>query len=117
MSVTGVPAGLVDAELPSDFDLVVAMYPALRRTDDGVAQARLLDVVAPGGHLVFVHHADVAPGHGWNPEDYVGPDAVLALALERGGWDVVTNERRPRNVSGGAGAHHRDDRIIHLRRA
>lgn len=55
-------AGLLDAGLPpAAFDLVAALYPALRRTDpdDDAAERALLAALAPGGTLLVVHHADV----------------------------------------------------------
>ena len=121
VKVDGVAAGLLDASLAdASYELVSAMYPALLRTPTGEAEQRLLDLVAPGGTLLVVHHADVdrehALDHGCNPENYVSPDDVRALAVERGGWDVVTNERRVRKHVLGAGAHHRDDLIVRLRR-
>ena len=117
--VNGVAADLLDAPLMDDsYELVSAMYPALLRTPTGEAEQRLLDLVAPGGTLLVVHHADVdrkhALDHGCDPDDYVSPDDVRALAVERGGWDVVTNERRERTVVVGAGAHHRGDLVVRL---
>ncbi|MGB7979672.1 MAG: class I SAM-dependent methyltransferase [Candidatus Nanopelagicales bacterium] len=121
VQVQGVAAGLLDASLvDASYDLVSAMYPALRRTPTGEAEQRLLDLVAPGGTLLVVHHADIdrehALEHGCDPDDNVGPEDVHALALARGGWDVVTNEPRQRNHQSGAGAHHKNDHIIRLRR-
>lgn len=55
-------AGLLDAGLPqAAFDLVTALYRALRRThpDDDAAERALLAALAPGGTLLVVHHADV----------------------------------------------------------
>ena len=121
VQVQGIAAGLLDASLTAaSYDLVSAMYPALRRTPTGESEQRLLDLVAPGGTLLVVHHADVdreyALDHGCNPDDYVGPDDVLALAVERGGWDVVADERRDRKNVLGAGAHHKNDLVVRLRR-
>jgi hypothetical protein len=84
-----------------------------------VAEKALLDVVAPGGVLLFVHHADMEHrhdhGHGgassgdghderhdgdstdekpFDPADYVWP-ANLAAALGDD-WVVEVDERRPR---------------------
>jgi 2-polyprenyl-3-methyl-5-hydroxy-6-metoxy-1,4-benzoquinol methylase len=119
--VDGVGAGLLDASLPdASYDLVIAMYPALLHTPTGEAERRLLDLVAPGGTLVVVHHADIDRDHaleqGYDPDDYVSPEDVRAVAVERGGWDVVADERRARGQVVGAGAHHTNDLVVRLRR-
>jgi SAM-dependent methyltransferase len=119
--VDGVAAGLLDASLPdAPYDLVIAMYPALLRTPTGEAERRLLDLVAPGGTLLVVHHADIDRDHalerGYDPDDYVSPEDVRVLAVERGGWDVVADERRARRPVLGAGAHHKSDLVVRLRR-
>jgi hypothetical protein len=115
----GVAAGLLDASLPdATYDLVIAMYPALLRTPTAEAERRLLDLVAPGGTLLVVHHADIDREHaleqGYDPDDYVSPDDVRALAVERGGWEVVTDERRARRNVMGAGAEHTSDLVVRL---
>jgi SAM-dependent methyltransferase len=109
VSVHWVHSGLVDAGLPAaSFDLVSAQYPVLARTPGSVAEHTLLDLVAPGGTLVIVHHADFEANnsehHGFNPADYVGPWDVEPLLRDE--WKVETNERRPRHLTAGAGAHH-----------
>jgi SAM-dependent methyltransferase len=49
---------LLSADLPTDgFDLVSAQYPALVRTPGVEEGLALLNAVAPGGTLLFVHHA------------------------------------------------------------
>ena len=122
VEVEGVAAGLLEAPLPeASYDLVIAMYPALLRTPTDVAEQRLLDLVATRGTLLVVHHADIDPEHarehGCDPDDYVSPDDVRALAVARGGWAVVADERRERaTVLGGAGAHHRNDLVVRLQR-
>lgn len=112
-------AGLVGAPLaPGGFDLVSAQYPALLRTPGRDAERALLAAVAPGGTLLVVHHADVdaeqAEAHGFDPADYVAPADVAALL--DGDWRVEVDERRPRSVSGGAGAHHTHDLVLRARR-
>jgi len=119
--VEGVAAGLLDAPLAeAGYDLVSAMYPALLRTPTAQAEQRLLSLVAPGGTLLVVHHADIDREHaleqGYDPDDYVSPDDVLALAIERGGWDVVADEHRERGNVLGAGAHHHHDLVVRLAR-
>ena len=76
--------GLLDAVFPPHgFDLVSAQYPALLHTGTQGAERALLAAVAPGGHLVVVHHADideeVAKAHGFDPADYVSVADVSAL--------------------------------------
>ena len=114
-------AGLLDAGLPpAAFDLVAALYPALRRTDpdDDAAERALLAALAPGGTLLVVHHADVDTEHaratGFDPADYVGPADVARLLDDD--WHVEVDERRPRHVASGAGAHHTVDAVLRARR-
>jgi SAM-dependent methyltransferase len=112
-------AGLVDAPLPeAGFDLVSAQYPALLRTPGDDAERALIDAVAPGGLLLVVHHADVDAEHakeqGFDPADYVSPTDVAALLSDD--WQVELDERRPREVVGGAGAHHTHDVVLRARR-
>ena len=119
VSVHWLLAGLLDAQLaPASFDLVSAQYPVLSKTPDAVAEHVLLDAVAVGGTLVFVHHADFQSNdhaHGdFNPADYVGPWDVLPLL--GADWQVETNETRPRSVATGAGAGHSEDVILVARR-
>jgi hypothetical protein len=115
-------AGLLDAELPAGaFELVSAQYPALLRTPGKDAESALMGAVAPGGTLLVVHHADMDADHaehakerGFDPADYVHPEEVAALLDDD--WEVVVNERRPRIVEGGAGAHHTHDLVLRATR-
>lgn len=118
VQVTWVQAGLVEAALPAGaFDLVSAQYPALRKAPGAVAERALLDLVAPGGTLLVVHHA-LDPEHrlddDFDPALYVLPADVRALLGE--GWTVLVDERRPRAVSRGAGAHHVEDVVLRAQR-
>jgi len=115
--VEWVVAPLAEAGLePGTYDLVSCFYPALP-SDPGQGNARLLvELVAPGGHLVLVHHVvDVehARAHGFDPADYVGLDDVAGLLGD--GWEV-RREVRERHVNGGGGAHHTHDDVLHARR-
>lgn len=57
VDITWIHAGLLEAQLrEGGYDLVSAQYPALWRSPDAAAQQALLDAVAPGGRLLFVHH-------------------------------------------------------------
>ncbi|MGC0208587.1 class I SAM-dependent methyltransferase [Streptomyces levis] len=104
---------------PGSFDLVSAQYPALLRTPDAAAERALLAAVAPGGVLLFVHHAGVdtrqAQESGFDPADYVWPSTVVELLDDD--WEVEVDEQRPRVIpEGGAGAHHADDLVLRVRR-
>ncbi|AKT52867.1 class I SAM-dependent methyltransferase [Arsenicicoccus sp. oral taxon 190] len=119
MSITGVAAPLLEADLePASFDLVSVLYPALEATLNRAAEHRLSDLVAPGGTLLVVHHADIdrerSLSHGFDPDDYVGPDDVAEVLDDS--WQVVTRERRERDVAAGAGAHHHRDIVLRARR-
>lgn len=115
VEVAWVHSALETATLPPDgFDLVSAQYPALPKTVDGAALRALLDSVAVGGTLLFVHHAligsEEAKAHGFDPEDFLSPDDVEAAI--RDSWDVTTFERRSREIDGGSGAHHVEDIVL-----
>lgn len=151
-AITWLHAGLEDAELPEgEFDLVAALYPALMRTADHGAERALLDAVAPGGTLLFVHHAQFgsqpsawtgdgpsgrrhaeSPGHDpggagdgpgprsgmpFGPGDLVGVEDVRSFIESAGdAWEVSAHEERPREVTGGAGAHFHEDIVLVARR-
>lgn len=120
VEVTWVHAGLADAGAddlpPGGFDLVTAFYAALFKDADPVAA--LTRLVAPGGRLLVVHHAEVdrerARSHGIDPDDLLSPDDVPPALGP--GWSVEVHERRERTISGGAGAHHHDDVVVRARR-
>ncbi len=120
VTVRWVHAELTEAAFaPASFDLVSAQYPALLRTSDAAAERALLAAVAPGGVLLFVHHAgvDTLPQHdgGFDPADFVWPAMMAALFDDD--WVVEVDEQRPRVAPvGGAGAHHVDDVVLRARR-
>ncbi|WP_407938046.1 class I SAM-dependent methyltransferase [Nakamurella panacisegetis] len=120
VNIHWVHAGLAEAALPpASFDLVSAQYPALPRTPDGAAEKALVAAVAPGGVLLFVHHAGMESqpvnDSGFDPAAYVWPSMVIALLDED--WAIEVNEQRPRVIpEGGAGAHHAEDVVIRARR-
>jgi SAM-dependent methyltransferase len=120
VDVDWVASGLVELDdRHGCFDLVTVFYPALMRTPDRAAEAALLGAVAPGGTLLVVHHADfdreVALSHGFDPDDYVGHDDVVAALGD--GWVIERDERRERDVTEGAGAHHHHDLVVRARRS
>jgi SAM-dependent methyltransferase len=119
VSITFVHGGLLDAALPdAGFDLVSAQYPALRRTPDDRAEQALISAVAPGGTLLVVHHdltdPEAAARHDFDARDWVGPrDVAARLGSD---WRIEVDEIHERNVSGGAGAHHRRDVVLRATR-
>ena len=104
----------------SMYDLVSVFYPALLR-GDGTVIDTLLDRVAPGGLLLVVHHAHVdrqrAREHGFDPDDYVGHDDLVAALTGRDGWTIEVDEERARTAPEGPGAHHHADLVLRVRRA
>ena len=118
--VQWVHSGLVEAALrPSSFDLVSAQYPALLKTPTDEAERTLLGLVAPGGTLLAVHHADMGAehgkAHGFDPADYVSHEDLAARLGD--GWQIVTAERRARHLTTGAGAGHSHDLVLRAQRA
>ncbi|WIM68523.1 class I SAM-dependent methyltransferase [Corynebacterium breve] len=107
-------AGVQEATLDGGFDLVVAMYPAITR---GQGEEKLLDLVAPGGHLLFVHHVIDTETMESHPHfaTMVMPDHIEHLA-NQAGWNVVISEDRERHVSHGRGAGHTTDRVVLVRK-
>jgi SAM-dependent methyltransferase len=120
VTVRWVHAELAHAPLPpASFDLVSAQYPALLRTPDAAAERALLAAVAPGGVLLFVHHAGMETQQvhdiRFDPAHYVWPSMVSALLTDD--WDKEVDEQRPRNAPDtGAGAHHAEDLVLRARR-
>lgn len=122
-------SGLIEARLPDGgFDLVSAQYPALTRTPGNDAERALTAAVAPGGTVMFVHHAAFdsrvdhvhsgvthrGDGPGVDPQDYIGTADIVALLGDD--WQIDTHEVRARDVRNGAGAHHTDDVVVLARR-
>ena len=119
VEVDWVHAGLLEAALQeASFDLVSAQYPALLKTPGNDAVQALFVAVAPGGTLLFVHHADMDVKHDGDhdidPADYIGVEDIRAAVTDA--WEVRVDERRPRSVSGGGGAHHKEDLVLRLQR-
>ncbi len=130
VDVNFVPRGLLDAGLaPASFDLVAALYPALRHTDKHDTEGVLLDLVTPGGTLLFMHHTldhhhhdhDGEGGHEdegsadrFDPADYVGVDDVRGRLDSD--WAIDVDEERDRSITGGGGAHHVSDLVLRARR-
>lgn len=97
-------------------DLVSCQYPALPKTDETVT--RLLAAVAPGGTLLFVHHADltqIGHEHGFDPDDYVQPNDVRGQLDDS--WVIEVDETRPRPGPLPPDARHTDDVVLRARRS
>lgn len=109
--------------LSGQFDLVAAFYPVVPK--DGDMFAKILDLVAPGGTLLFVHHmpnpdsrAHHDAGHHAHHAHGKGPDFTRfmspadARAALGEGWEIVKDEQVERHVTAGAGARHRLDGLV-----
>lgn len=104
---------LASTDLPlAAFDLINAMYFVLPLDSDPID--RLASLVAPGGTLLAVHHAEIdrerAAAHGFDPDTLLRPEQIPAGLGDD--WTVEVHERRERSVAGGAGAHHHDDIVV-----
>ena len=108
--------GLEDLPADAAYDLVSVFYPALLRGDGSII-ATLLGAVAPGGTLLVVHHAFVdrarAMEHGFDPDDYVGHDDLVAAPATTAGPSSSGRavERAPVE---GPGAHHHTDQVLRV---
>ena len=118
-NIEWVHSGLLEAGLaPGLFNLVSAFYPALRKTEEKAIELSLPALVAPGGVLLVVAHDGIdraaALERGFDPDDYVAPDDIVA-ALPHG-WQVerYTAER---HVTEGRGAYHHADVVVIARRS
>ncbi|HEX3542202.1 MAG TPA: class I SAM-dependent methyltransferase [Acidimicrobiales bacterium] len=120
VEIEWVHGGLVDAGLSAGaFDLVTAHYPALPKTPGHNTERTLLGLVAPGGTLLVVFHADFDTQHlkdrGIDPEDYVWMSHAVAALDDK--WTIEVNERRPRQIPAGGDARHTADLVLRARRA
>ncbi len=110
--------GLEDLPAGAAYDLVSMFYPALLRGDGSVVRT-LLGAVASGGTLLVVHHAHVdraqALEHGFDPDDYVSQDDLLAALTSRD-WTVELATEVGRAPVEGPGAHHTTDQVLRARR-
>lgn len=120
VEIEWIHAGLVEADLQAGtFDLVSAHYPALPKTPGQNTERTLLGLVAPGGSLLVVYHADMDAQHakdlGIDPEDYIWLNDVVAALDDN--WHVEVNERRPRHIPAGGDTRHTEDLVLRARRA
>ena len=112
------PIGLEEVDA-STYDLVSVFYPALIRGDGAIIET-LLERVAPDGLLLVAHHAHVdrerAREHGFDPDDYVRHEDLVAALTGRDGWRIEVVEERGRTAPEGPGAHHTTDTVLRVRR-
>jgi SAM-dependent methyltransferase len=105
---------VADRLADGSFELVLACYPTLYIDTDPLAI--LAALVAPGGSLLVVHHVDAdgerVRSHDFDHDELLFPaDVIAGLG---GGWAVAVDERRPRVIRGGSGAHHADDHVVRV---
>ncbi|MGP6173341.1 class I SAM-dependent methyltransferase [Corynebacterium sp. A21] len=108
---TGLRARVREASFPSHgesgFDLLTCSYGQLSRTTETVEALRR--AVKVGGTLFLLHH-DFGPGESVRPQGIILPHW---LAEQLGpDFRVEKLAKSAREVSSGAGAHHRDDVVL-----
>ncbi|MEM9032999.1 MAG: bifunctional NAD(P)/FAD-dependent oxidoreductase/class I SAM-dependent methyltransferase [Actinomycetota bacterium] len=113
-------AGDLDPYGSETYDLVSAQYPAISRSPDDRALHNLLDAVAPGGTLLFVHHdgeamraaAEHPPA--WDSETYLRPVDVARAIEASPDFDLEIDDRRTR--PGGHNTIDVPDLVVRARR-
>lgn len=109
---------LTTAPEPGAYDLVSAQYLPIPHEPDHPTVRAMLAAVAPGGTLLFVHHAPPD-----DPGDWTGPDISefyspheIATMLDES-WTIESDETRPRVAPAPPGSHHTHDTILRAHRA
>jgi SAM-dependent methyltransferase len=99
---------------PVSFDLLVTLYPALRRRPDHATVDSLISAVAPGGTLLVVGHAttdqEERRSHGLDPAVYVQPSDLASRLGDD--WRIEVDEVRRRTSDGSHGAPHSADTVL-----
>ncbi len=103
----------------ASFDLVTAHYLTILRSPEQTEAHALINAVAPGGHLLFVHHRgfnlERNQEHEIDRSNYLEPRDVLNLLDEE--WHVRYDDFRVKpSPDSGAGAHHHADTVLFARR-
>lgn len=118
VDVTWIGVGLLDLQdTPRGYDLVSVHYPVLRRGPDEAAITALLEAVAPGGTLLFVHHEldpTHAGDHGVGPATHVMPDVLAAHLGDR--WEIEVHAARERHRTEPADRPSPRDVVLRARR-
>lgn len=87
---------------PGHYDLVACLYVHVAGSVEEMVR-RMAAGVAPGGTLLLVGHRPIDPATGAPTaaadQVQVSVDAAAA-ALDRGGWELIVAEERPRAVAG-----------------
>ena len=102
-----------NAALDGTFDVISAFYTPLLR--DKATKDKILRHLAPGGHLIVVHHRDVsrmAENLGRKESDFLLPQHIT--------WEeliTIQQTELPRHVTGGHGVGHHTDVLYHGRYA
>ncbi|HJE52526.1 MAG TPA: class I SAM-dependent methyltransferase [Tessaracoccus flavescens] len=110
VEVEWVHGSLDDVVLPhDDFDLVSVHYAPIFL--DQMPLEELTRLVAVGGTLLVVHHAEfhAHPEHG-DITQLLTPDNVAARLGDD--WRILVHEHRDRDVVEGRGAHHHEDVVL-----
>ncbi len=106
---------LADPPPARSFELVTISYPAFKRDPGLNACPRIVDAVAPGGHLLVVGHVldDAsrarAHEHGFDPDDYVSIDNLRSMV--EADFTIEVDEERDR-PDPPPDNHHMADRVL-----
>lgn len=108
---------LADPPDAASYELMTISYPALGRDRALAGIGPLTDAITPGGELLVIGHADVdravAAEHGFDPDDYLSLDDIVAAIGDRFTIDVDEVRDRPNPPPD---AHHTRDRVLRARR-
>lgn len=100
-----------------EYDLVTAFYTLLRDAEETLT--KLLGSIKPGGHLIIVHHDDITHMARRENADVIAfltPDRLHQIITTHylDDYEVLTHGEFTRHVTGGMGAGHTIDRVLHI---